>query len=233
MVVHGLVTGRCAATDQPPHGLCPDADRLPREWYPDADRPPREWYPNADRPPRGCCPGADRPLHGVRGALAPRGARGAALNWSSRRKAAAVVGTVLARLRAIGWRVRRLGAVASGVVRGPGAAVGGAVGSVTAELAAAIPVVVLLLTAGLTALGATTTQLRCVDAARETARAAARGDADPVSVGRRLAPAGASIRVEATEDLVTVTVSAPAVGPLWPGRIDATAVVEPEPPVGG
>ena len=37
----------------------------------------------------------------------------------------------------------------------------------TAELAAVLPVVVMLLLAGLTVLAATTAQLRCVDAARE------------------------------------------------------------------
>ncbi|MFI5955588.1 TadE family type IV pilus minor pilin [Cryptosporangium sp. NPDC051539] len=105
----------------------------------------------------------------------------------------------------------------------------GARGSVTAELAAALPVVVLLLTAGLAALSATTTQLRCVDAARETARAAARGEADPVAVGLRTAPAGASIRVARVDGLVQVTVSVPAASRLWPARIEATAVIEPEP----
>ncbi|GAA3386823.1 TadE family type IV pilus minor pilin [Cryptosporangium minutisporangium] len=102
----------------------------------------------------------------------------------------------------------------------------------TAELAAAIPVVVFLLTAGLTALTATTTQLRCVDAARETARAAARGDPDAAAAGQRVAPTGATVRLTRDDEFVRVTVSAPlpAVGRVWPGRIVATAVAEPEPP---
>jgi len=48
-------------------------------------------------------------------------------------------------------------------------------GSVTAEFALSIPVLVLLLLAGLTAVGAVVTKLQCVDAAREAARAEARG----------------------------------------------------------
>jgi hypothetical protein len=90
---------------------------------------------------------------------------------------------------------------------------------------------VLLLTAGLTAVTATTTQLRCVDAARETARAAARGDPGAVAAGRRVAPPGAAVRLVHDDDLVRVTVSAPlpAIGRLWSGRIEATAVAEPEP----
>jgi hypothetical protein len=99
------------------------------------------------------------------------------------------------------------------------------------ELAAAIPVVVLLLTAGLAAVTATTTQLRCVDAAREAARAAARGDPAAVTVGRRVAPPEAVVTVSRSADLVRVHVSAPlpAVGWAWSGRIEATAVAEPEP----
>ncbi|SHN02692.1 TadE family type IV pilus minor pilin [Cryptosporangium aurantiacum] len=102
----------------------------------------------------------------------------------------------------------------------------------TAELAAAIPVVVFLLTAGLAALTATTTQLRCVDAAREAARAAARGDPGATAAGQRVAPDGATVRLVRDGELIRVTVSAPlpAVGWAWSGRIVATAVAEPEPP---
>ncbi|GHJ50512.1 hypothetical protein Cs7R123_78540 [Catellatospora sp. TT07R-123] len=68
-------------------------------------------------------------------------------------------------------------------------------GSATAELAVALPAVVLLLVAGLGAVAAVTTKLGCEAAARDAALAAARG-AD--------VPAGAS--VTATEDTVTATV---------------------------
>jgi hypothetical protein len=92
-------------------------------------------------------------------------------------------------------------------------------------------VLVVLLVAALTAVSAATTTLRCVDAARETARAAARGEADPVAVGRRSAPAGARITVSASADGIRVEVAAPVrpLGLRLVGEVDATAVAEPEP----
>ena len=67
----------------------------------------------------------------------------------------------------------------------------------TAELAAAIPTLVLVLFVALSALATVTDQVRCVDAARATARALARGDDQAVALaaGRRLAPPGASFGV--------------------------------------
>jgi hypothetical protein len=69
----------------------------------------------------------------------------------------------------------------------------------TAELAAAIPALVLLLFVALSALATVTDQVRCVDAARATARALARGDDEGVALaaGRRLAPPGAAFSVAA------------------------------------
>jgi hypothetical protein len=103
---------------------------------------------------------------------------------------------------------------------------------VTAELAAGLPVLVLLLAAALTAVSAVTTQLRCVDAARETAGAAGRGDSDPLTVGRRSAPSSASITVDGDGRTVRVTVHA-RLRPLgWPipgNGVQATAVAEREP----
>lgn len=90
-------------------------------------------------------------------------------------------------------------------------------GSVTAELAVLLPVVVLLLgvIAALTA-GATT-QLRCVDAARVGARAAALGaeDAAVAALARRVAGAAAHVVVSRADGWVDVTVEA-AVGPALP-----------------
>ncbi|MBV1851932.1 TadE/TadG family type IV pilus assembly protein [Catellatospora tritici] len=68
-------------------------------------------------------------------------------------------------------------------------------GSATAELAVALPAVVLLLVAGLGAVAAVTTKLGCTAAARDAALAAARGDTVPSGVG-----------VESTRDTVTATV---------------------------
>jgi hypothetical protein len=104
-------------------------------------------------------------------------------------------------------------------------------GSVTAELAACMPVVVLLLLAGLTGLDAVVTKLRCVDAAREGARAAARGESG-VSAAMRVAPDGAtvSVRVDADTVRVAIRVTTRPLGAHLPGiAVDAEAVAAMEP----
>lgn len=112
---------------------------------------------------------------------------------------------------------------------------GGDRGSVTAELAVGLPALMLLLFVGLTAVSAVTTKLRCVDAAREAARAAARGE-QGYGAGQRTAPGGAEIEVSTEGDTVVATVRAP-VRPLdhrLPGlsvRASAVAAVEPGGPV--
>lgn len=83
-------------------------------------------------------------------------------------------------------------------------------GSVTAEMATALPVLVVLLAVALSAVGAVTAQLRCVDAAREGARAAARGEttARVIALAGRVAPAGARVEVRPLDsDTVAVTVN--------------------------
>lgn len=90
----------------------------------------------------------------------------------------------------------------------------------TAEFAAAIPAIILVLVLALSAITTVTDQVRCVDAARATARALARGDGAgaALDVGRRLAPRGATFAVtgSATEVVVVVR-SAPAAGLRWLG----------------
>ena len=110
-------------------------------------------------------------------------------------------------------------------------------GFVTAETAVVLPVLLVVLCVALSVLGAVTTQLRCLDAAREGARAAARGESTPTVRGTAatVAPAGAAVEVLLGTDLVTVVVRARAV-PL-PGALRlllpvtvtgrATAAVEP------
>lgn len=67
--------------------------------------------------------------------------------------------------------------------------------------------------AGLTALSM---QMRCIDAAREAARLAARGDDRAAAeVARQIAPAGAVVQVRREGDLVVATTS--ATSPLLPG----------------
>jgi hypothetical protein len=102
---------------------------------------------------------------------------------------------------------------------------------VTAELAVALPVVMVLMLVGFTGVNAVGTKLRCVDAAREAARAAARGEPGEPA-GRRVAPDGATVTVVVDGDTVRATVQA-GVRPLGvhlPGvTVAATAVAAVEP----
>lgn len=101
-------------------------------------------------------------------------------------------------------------------------------GSVTAELAVALPavVVVLLLVLGVGA--ASSAQLRAADAARAGARVAALGDADTAvqAVAQRVAGAGAQVVVVREPPWVTVQVRAPGVVGIEVGA-SATAWLEP------
>lgn len=104
-------------------------------------------------------------------------------------------------------------------------------GSFTAELAAGLPALVLLLFLGLTAVTAVTTNLQCVDAAREAALAASRGEPGEVA-GRAAAPAGATVSVSVAGERVQATVRAPvrALGarlPMVTVAASAVAAVEP------
>jgi len=104
-------------------------------------------------------------------------------------------------------------------------------GSATAELAVALPALVLLVLFALGAINAVLAQLRCVDAARDAALAAARGE-DGAAAGRRTAPAGASVTVQVDGDTVRATVRAPVrpLGPHLPGvEVGASAVADREP----
>ena len=104
-------------------------------------------------------------------------------------------------------------------------------GSVTVELAVALPAIMILLLTGLAAVNAVATDMRCVDAAREAARAEARGEPG-VAAGQRAAPAGANVSVTATGDTVTATVLAvthPLGGRLPGFTVVATAVAAREP----
>lgn len=109
-------------------------------------------------------------------------------------------------------------------------------GMATAEMAVALPALVVLVAAGMTAVSVLTVQLRCVDAAREAARAAARGENAAVvrSLAERSGPGGSDVAVTSGAQEVEVTVSAEAdpVGGLLPAvHVQATAVAlrEPEP----
>ena len=83
--------------------------------------------------------------------------------------------------------------------------------------------------AGLTAVSM---QVRCVDAAREAARLAARGDDDAAErAARTVAPEGAVLDLRRDGDFVVATVTSRSA--LLPGvSINAGAVAAAEPPAG-
>ena len=88
-------------------------------------------------------------------------------------------------------------------------------GAVTAELATGLPLL-LALTVGLAWLvGVGSAQVRAVDAAREAARAVARGDSEAEAVGlaRAVAPSGARVSVVTEGGRVVVRVRASVHGP--------------------
>lgn len=83
-------------------------------------------------------------------------------------------------------------------------------GSVTAETAVLLPVLLVVLAAAVWVLACLSAQLGCVDAARAGAREAARGEtADVVrATAQRLAPPGAVVVALPGGDTVTVRVTA-------------------------
>ena len=106
-------------------------------------------------------------------------------------------------------------------------------GAVTVETAVVMPALVLLLAVLLAAAAAGMTTLRFEEAARASARAAARGESSAVVEGaaREIAGDTASVAVGAAADRVTVTISGPAPGVLgrwstWRLGARASAAVE-------
>jgi Flp pilus assembly protein TadG len=83
-------------------------------------------------------------------------------------------------------------------------------GSVTAETAVLLPVLLVVLAVAVGVLACVAAQLACVDAARAAARAAARGEPPAIvrATGQRLAPEGAKVALHGDEGLVEVVVTA-------------------------
>ncbi|MFJ3702829.1 MULTISPECIES: TadE family type IV pilus minor pilin [Streptomyces] len=88
-------------------------------------------------------------------------------------------------------------------------------GAVTAEAAMALTVLVTFVFALVWALVAAADQIRCVDAARAGARAAARSEPEAavLAVARESAPDRARVAVERAGELWSVRVEAPTPGP--------------------
>src|SRR3954454_13965684 len=98
-------------------------------------------------------------------------------------------------------------------------------GMVTAELAACLPVLVLILGVAISAVAVMAARVRLQDAAREAARAAGRGDR---AVGRRLAAQaapGARVTIAAGSGSTVVAVASARVRPLG-GWLPALTVTE-------
>uniref|UniRef100_A0AAU3GV07 Pilus assembly protein n=1 Tax=Streptomyces sp. NBC_01401 TaxID=2903854 RepID=A0AAU3GV07_9ACTN len=104
-------------------------------------------------------------------------------------------------------------------------------GAVTAEAAMAVPVLVAFVLALVWALVAAADQIRCVDAARAGARAAARSEPEGSvrSAAQEAAPGRARVAVERSGELWRVRVEAPTPGPGPLGltlRAEAVALAE-------
>jgi Flp pilus assembly protein TadG len=86
---------------------------------------------------------------------------------------------------------------------------------VSAETAVVLPFLVAVTIGLVWLVGVAVTQIRVVDAARETARAAARDEsaATAVQLGRRVAPTGSRIDLQRSEGTVRVHVVAEVRGP--------------------
>ncbi|HEX3908729.1 MAG TPA: TadE family type IV pilus minor pilin [Mycobacteriales bacterium] len=103
---------------------------------------------------------------------------------------------------------------------GPAQHRSGEAGMVTAELAVALPALVLVLVAALYGVALITAQLRCVDAAAVGARLAARGETGQLARSTALdaAPAGAGLEISRSATVVTATVTV-RVAPLGLSRL--------------
>src|SRR3954470_24744236 len=107
-------------------------------------------------------------------------------------------------------------------------------GTVTAETAVVLPVLLLVTFTAMTGIRAAATELACQDAARAAARAAARGEPGSVvqATARRLGPAGSAVSIGRDTGLVRVTVRArvgPFAGlPLPAFTVGGSGVAEPE-----
>jgi hypothetical protein len=110
-------------------------------------------------------------------------------------------------------------------------------GAVTAETAVALPLIAVFTVSMAWLVTVGITQVRALDAARETARAAARSEAAGAAeaLGRRVAPEGSRFTVTRSDGAVVVRVSSPVKGPAglfggWAAiRVEAEAVAAQEP----
>lgn len=109
-------------------------------------------------------------------------------------------------------------------------------GAVTAEMAFALPVLVLVLLLGIWSIGFVVLNIRCIDAARDVARSVARGESaeQAKAIGRRSLP-NSTITITRDDSDVHVTVttapthSPPLLALIAPTHLTATATLQAEP----
>ena len=105
----------------------------------------------------------------------------------------------------------------------------------TAEIAVALPSLVLITAIALWGVMVASVQLTCTDAVRTGARAAARGESLPAvrDLVQKAVPAGATVRIHRDEATVQIDVSAPVEAPAAAGlpplvvHAHASAATEP------
>ena len=109
-------------------------------------------------------------------------------------------------------------------------------GAVTAELAITLPVLLSLLLLGIWSIGLVVLNIQCIDAARDVARAVARGEPpdQAKAIGQRAAPGSAiTITREGPDIHVTVTAkpthTPPLISAIGPTHLTATATLQSEP----
>ena len=109
-------------------------------------------------------------------------------------------------------------------------------GAVTAEMALALPVLVSLLLLGIWSIGLVVLNIRCIDAARDVARAVARGESvdQAKAIGHRTVPAGTIVIHRDASDIQVTVTATPAHRPpllafLSLTRLTATATLQAEP----
>lgn len=109
-------------------------------------------------------------------------------------------------------------------------------GAVTAEMALVLPVLIALLILGIWSIGLVVMNIRCIDAARDVARAVARGDSpeQAEAIGHRTVPTGTITITRDDSDIHVTVTTKPTHNPplltfITPTQLTARATLQAEP----